>query len=166
MVATTFAADTPLVVTSMVRRVGIHENWFWWSLVISAGLWAFFYARYWRRAGITTDAELLTLRYTGRPATVLRGFKVCYAALLVNGIVMGWVISAMAKFSEAALGLPADLVIPGLIVLAVAYGALAGLWGVVVTDFVQFAVAMIGSVMLAVLCVRHFGGLGELRAAV
>ena len=165
-VATTFAADTPLAITGIVRRSGISGNWFWWSLVMSSMVWTFFYARLWRRAGLVTDAELIALRYHGRPARVLRLFKACYASILINGIVMGWVIRAMAKLCDVAFGWPDEVAVPALILLALSYSALAGLWGVVVTDMVQFIMAMAGSIFLAVVSVRHFGGLAELRAAV
>ena len=88
MVATTFAADTPLAVTGIVRTKGISGNWFWWCLVMSAMVWTFFYARLWRRAGIVTDAEFVEVRYGGAPAKVLRLFKACYSGLLINGIVV------------------------------------------------------------------------------
>lgn len=166
MVATTFAADTPLAITGIVRSKGVSGNWFWWSLVMSAMVWTFFYARLWRRAGLLTDAEFVALRYTGRPARVLRLFKACYASILINGIVMGWVIRGMAKFSTVALGWPDRIAVPALVGLALFYSALSGLWGVVVTDVIQFTIAMVGSVFLAVMTVRHFGGLPELRAAV
>ncbi len=166
MVATTFAADTPLAITGIVRTQGISGNWFWWSLVMSAMVWTFFYARLWRRARLVTDAEFIALRYSGRPARVLRLFKACYAAILINGIVMGWVIRGMAKFCDVALGWPDQVAVPVLVGLALFYSMLAGLWGVVVTDVLQFGIAMLGSIFLAVLAVNHFGGLAEMRAAV
>jgi Na+/proline symporter len=179
MVATTFAADTPLAVTGIVRTKGIAGNWFWWNLVMSSMLWAFFYARLWRRAGVLTDVEFIELRYSGRPAAFLRGLKACYSAILINCIVLGWVILAMTKIGRAVFGLsrtaaislpilgwevPADSAITVLcILLALTYSVLSGMWGVVVTDFIQFAVAMFGSIALAVIAVGHIGGIAAIR---
>jgi Na+/proline symporter len=179
MVATTFAADTPLAVTGIVRTKGIAGNWFWWNLVMSSMLWAFFYARLWRRTGLLTDVEFIELRYSGKPAAFLRGFKAAYSAILVNCIVMGWVILAMTKIGAVALDLsdasivhvpliditvaPTTLLTISLIALALAYSVLSGLWGVVVTDFVQFAMAMFGSITLAVIAVNHIGGIKNIR---
>ena len=182
MVATTFAADTPLAVTGIVRRSGIAGNWFWWNLVLSSMLWAFLYARLWRRTGLLTDVEFIELRYHGKPAAFLRAFKAGYSAILVNCIVMGWVILAMTKIGTVALGLsdvgaftipliggeiaPETLLTISLIVLALIYSTLSGMWGVVVTDFIQFGMAMFGAVALAVIAVKHVGGIGNLATAV
>jgi SSS family solute:Na+ symporter len=179
MVATTFAADTPLAITGIVRTRGIAGNWFWWNLVMSSMLWAFFYARLWRRTGLLTDVEFLELRYSGKPAAFLRGFKAAYSAIFVNCIVMGWVILAMTKISTVALGLtdigmvrlpvvgmelaPDMLITVSLIMLALIYSVLSGMWGVVITDLIQFVMAMFGSIMLAVIAVRHIGGIGKLQ---
>lgn len=180
MVATTFSADTPLAVTGMVRTHGIAGNWFWWNMVMSSMLWTFFYARLWRRTGVLTDVEFLELRYSGKPAAFLRAFKAIYSSVLINSIVMGWVILAMRKISMVALRLnpSEDIYLPiigaavrpdifvtvSLIVLGLIYAVLSGLWGVVLTDFFQFAVAMAGSIMLAVIAVRHLGGLKSMNA--
>jgi len=182
MVATTFAADTPLAITGIVRTKGIAGNWFWWNLVMSSMLWAFFYARLWRRTGLLTDVEFIELRYSGRPAAFLRGMKAAYSAILVNCIVMGWVILAMTKIGSVALDLedvgmitipgtefvvaPTMLLTISLIALALTYSVLSGLWGVVVTDFIQFIMAMVGSITLAVIAVRHIGGVGNIRSMV
>ena len=104
MVATTFAADTPLVVTGLTVKYGIAGNWLWWSFVMSGMLTAVLYARLWRRAGIMTDAEFAELRYAGRPAAFLRGFRACYLALAINSIIIGWVTAAMAKILGLTLG--------------------------------------------------------------
>src|SRR5690554_762684 len=100
MVATTFAADTPLVVTGMVAEYGIAGNWFWWSWAVSHVSMAVVFAALWRRARVLTDAELVEVRYAGRSATLLRGFKAVFFAVLINGIVLGWVIRAMSKISQ------------------------------------------------------------------
>src|SRR5271169_6712382 len=97
MVATTFAADTPLVVTGMVARYGIAGNWLWWNMLFSGMLTVFFYARLWRRAGVLTDVEFAEIRYSGKPATFLRGFRALYLGLPVNLIIMGWVNLAMVE---------------------------------------------------------------------
>ncbi len=181
MVATTFAADTPLAVTGIVRTTGIAGNWFWWNLVMSSMLWAFLYARLWRRTGLLTDVEFIELRYHGKPAAFLRALKAGYSAIFVNCIVMGWVILAMTKIGTIALGLgevgavrlpliglevaPNVLLTVALILLALVYSVLSGLWGVVVTDFIQFAMAMFGSIALAVIAVRHIGGIGAIATA-
>jgi len=180
MVATTFAADTPLAITGIIRTKGIAGNWFWWNLVMSSMLWAFLYARLWRRTNLLTDVEFLELRYSGKPAAFLRGLKALYSSVLINCIVMGWVILAMRKISLVTLGLtgteaialPGGLQVPpetavtiGIILLALIYSVLSGLWGVVVTDFLQFAVAMCGSIALAIVAVRAVGGVANIIPA-
>ncbi len=105
MVATTFAADTPLVVTGMVARYGIAGNWLWWNMAASGMLTVFVYARLWRRAGVMTDVEFAELRYSGRPAAFLRGFRALYLGIPINCIVMGWVNLAMLKILQVTLGL-------------------------------------------------------------
>jgi SSS family solute:Na+ symporter len=168
MVATTFAADTPLAVAGLVARNGIAGNWIWWSAASGSMLTVFFFARLWRRAGIMTDVEFAELRYTGRPAAILRGFRALYLGLLINCVIMGWVNLAMAKILSVTLGW--DELTAVLISLAITgiYSAVSGLWGVVVTDFVQFTFAMIGSCALAwfALQLPEIGGLGGLAAQV
>ncbi|MBI4832091.1 MAG: Na+:solute symporter [Candidatus Lindowbacteria bacterium] len=179
MVATTFAADTPLAITGIVRTKGIAGNWFWWNLVMSSMLWTFFYARLWRRTGVLTDVEFIELRYSGRPAAFLRGLKAFYSAILVNCIVMGWVILAMTKIGSVvfemygtdAVRLPVidaevsldSVVTVASVLTALIYSVLSGMWGVVVTDFLQFAIAMFGSIALAVIAMKHIGGIGNIR---
>ena len=166
MVATTFAADTPLAVTELVAADGIAGNWIWWNAALGSMLTVFFFARLWRRAGIVTDVEFAELRYAGRPAALLRGFRAVYLGLFINCLVIGWVNLAMAKILSVTVGwnrLTAVLV--GLAVTGV-YAAAAGLRGVVVTDFVLFALASVGSVALAVfaLGVPEVGGISGLVA--
>ncbi len=165
MVATTFAADTPLAVTGLTVKYGIAGNWLWWSFVMSGMLTAVLYARLWRRAGVMTDAEFAEIRYSGRAAAFLRGFRACYLALGVNAIIIGWVTSAMAKILGLTLGVGKWQATVGLFVLTGLYSALAGLWGVLVTDFFQFALAMTGCIALAVFALGAVGGLGGLLAA-
>src|SRR5690606_3999942 len=153
MVATTFAADTPLAVTEMVAQHGVAGNWLWWNMVMSGILTVFFYARLWRRAGVMTDVELTELRYAGRPAALLRGFRAAYLAIPINLIVMGWVNLAMSEIVAVTLDVPRVTALLLCFFLAASYSILSGLWGVVVTDFFQFGLAMAGSIILAVFAV-------------
>ena len=159
MVATTFAADTPLAITEMVRAKGIWENWFWWNWLLYGLLAVFLFARLWRRAKVLTENELLEIRYSGKPAAFLRAFKAGYFAIIFNFIVMGWVITGMSSILAVMLGSEQDVMIWILAVIAVIYALLSGFWGVVVTDVVQFVIAVVGSIILAVAAVNHVGGL-------
>lgn len=166
MVATTFAADTPLAVAGLVGTHGIAGNWLWWNMALGSVLTVFLFARLWRRAGILTDVELAELRYSGRPAAVLRGLKAAYLGLFVNCLIIGWVNLAMAKILRVTLGWDRPTaVLVGLAVTGV-YSAVSGLWGVVVTDFFQFLLAMLGTIALAVFALRvpQVGGLAGLKA--
>jgi SSS family solute:Na+ symporter len=167
MVATTFAADTPLAVSGIVARNGIAGNWIWWSAALGSTLAVFFFARLWRRAGIVTDVEFAELRYTGRAAAFLRGFRALYLGLPVNFLIMGWVNLAMAKILLVTLGW--DRLTAVLVSLAVTgiYTSLSGLWGVVVTDFIQFALAMLCTIALAWFALRlpEIGGIDGLKEA-
>ncbi len=163
MVATTFAADTPLAVTGFIRNDGIWYNWFGWHYVLAQILAVFLFSRFWRRAGVLTDNELIELRYSGKPAAALRGFKAGYFAILYNLIVMGWVLLGLGTVAEAVLGVPREIAVPVGAALALSYALLSGFWGVVVTDVVQFALAMFGAITLAVCSVGKVGGLGALR---
>ncbi len=168
MVATTFAADTPLAVTGIVAASGLAGNWLWWNAALGTMLTVFFFARLWRRAGITTDVEFAELRYAGRPAAFLRGFRALYLGLPINCLIIGWVNLALAKVLAVMLGW--DRLTAVLLGLAVTgcYTALAGLRGVVVSDFLLFAVAMIGTWALAyfALAAPGIGGLEELASQV
>lgn len=189
MAATTFAADTPLVVSGMVARYGIAGNWFWWAWAMSYISLAVVFAALWRRSRVLTDAEILEIRYAGRSAALLRGFKGVFFAVLVNGIVLGWVIRAMAKISEPfvswkswlggtvydtlATAWPGWLLLGtidntitvlllfGLITL---YSTLGGIRGVILTDLLQFALALIASIAFAWIAVDAVGGLSGLKA--
>jgi Na+/proline symporter len=164
MVATTFAADTPLAVTGLTVKYGIAGNWLWWSMVMSGMLTAVFYARLWRRAGVMTDAEFAEIRYSGRPAAFLRGFRACYLALAINSIIIGWVTAAMAKILGLTLGVGKWEATVGLFVLTGLYSALSGLWGVLVTDAFQFILAMAGCIALAYFALGAVGGMSGLLA--
>ncbi len=173
MVATTFAADTPLAVTGIVAKDGLAGNWFWWAFALGGMFTVFVYARLWRRAEVMTDVELIELRYSGRAAAFLRGFRSIYVALLINSIIIGWVTGAMVKVLRYTVlaDLPADdstdlWLIVGLLAIVGIYSVLSGMWGVAVTDFIQFFLAMGGCIALAWLAVDHVGGIDALRERV
>jgi solute:Na+ symporter, SSS family len=169
MVATTFAADTPLAVTGLVAANGIAGNWLWWSMVMSGMMTVFFFARLWRRAGVMTDVEFAELRYSGRPAAVLRGFRALYLGIPINCIILGWVNLAMIKILQVSLGIgyiSALEVLAGILLFTAFYTTLAGLWGVLVTDLFQFVLMMSMVILLAVLAVRSVGGMDALVAKV
>ena len=166
MVATTFAADTPLVVTGLVAKNGIAGNWIWWNMLMSGMLTVFFYARLWRRAGVLTDVEFAEIRYGGRPAAFLRGFRALYLGLPINCIIMGWVNLAMVKILMLIFGVTkthALLIVFGIMILTAMISTLSGLWGVLVTDLFQFVLKMGMVIVLACFAVRAVGGMGELK---
>lgn len=163
MVATTFAADTPLAITGIVARQGIAGNWFWWNWMISGIITVFIYAKLWKRADVITDVEFIELRYGGKPASFLRGFRALYFAFPFNCVIMGWVTVGMAKILSVITGADQWIVISILYGLIAIYIAISGLWGVVVTDFVQFILAMLGTIALAWFAVAHVGGLYSLK---
>ncbi len=158
MVATSFSCDTPLYVTKLVREGGIYLNWQWWSFLIGGMLSAFLLSRLWRRAEVMTDVELTELRYSGKGASFLRGFRAFYLAIPINCIAMGWVLLAMAKISAAVLGWEKWEAIVVFSLAAFSYSLLAGFWGVVVTDVAQFILALIGASLLAYFAVDAAGG--------
>jgi len=162
MVATTFAADTPLAITELVRSDGIWRNWYWWCIALGGLLGVFFFSRLWRRARVVTDNELIELRYSGRPAAILRGFKALYFALLYNFIVMGWVINGMSAVASVTLDVGRGWAVWGCALIALIYSTTSGLWGVVVTDFFQFSLALGGAILLAGLALGRFGGFDQL----
>ncbi|TAM87135.1 sodium:proline symporter [bacterium] len=163
MVATTFAADTPLVVTGLVWKNGIAGNWLWWNMVMSGMLTVFFFAALWRRAGVMTDVELVEVRYAGAGAKFLRGFRAAYLGLAFNTIVMGWVNLAMAKILLVTLHATKLEAVFACLLLTGIYVSVGGLWGVLVTDMLQFVVKMTMAIVLAVAAVSAVGGLGALR---
>ena len=169
MVATTFAADTPLVVTGMVARYGIAGNWLWWNMAASGMLTVFVYARLWRRAGVMTDVEFAEVRYAGKPAAFLRGFRALYLGIPINCIVIGWVNLAMMKILQITLGLnqsQALVALVALLLFTAFYTTISGLWGVLVTDLFQFVLKMGMVVALAFFAVRAVGGLAALKMKV
>jgi Na+/proline symporter len=191
MVATTFAADTPLLVTGLVAKNGISGNWLWWSQCLSGMMTVFFFARYWRRSEILTDVEFVELRYGGKPAAFLRGFRALYLGALMNCLILGWVIKAMISITTVLLG---DAIAQGR-VLEVAVGGhvlmhytlgtpahtallicvlvlvpftgiytfIGGLWGVLVTDLFQFILKMTMIIVLAWVAVAKIGGMTLLK---
>jgi Na+/proline symporter len=186
MVATTFAADTPLAVTGIVAKDGISGNWFWWSLALSHLMVVFVLARLWRRTNVITDAEFIELRYDGKSAAALRAFKAFFFAVVTNCITMGWVIRAMGKiihsfirWEDISPGLYAwmdgwwpkgsavsdpgeglSILIMALVTLF--YASMGGLASVIITDLVQFMLAMGGAIVFAWCAVDHVGGLDNL----
>ncbi len=156
MVATTFAADTPLAVTELVAKQGIAGNWLWWNAVIGGMLTAIFFSRLWQRANVLTEVELISIRYSGKPARYLRYFKAVYLGVFMNVLVIGWVNLALASLLEAFFDLTQFQVyalVFGFMVLASIYTALSGLKGVVYTDAIQFVIAIIGCIILAVMVI-------------
>jgi SSS family solute:Na+ symporter len=177
MVATTFAADTPLVVTGLVSSHGVAGNWLWWNMLMSGMLTVFFFARLWRRANVMTDVEFAEIRYGGKPAAALRVFRSLYLAIPINLIILGWVTRAMIKILTISLGLRdvqfAGITISGQVVavgicfiITVAYSVAAGMWAVLWTDLVQFVIKMTAVIVLAVYAVRAVGGMDLLKAKV
>ncbi|MGH9657246.1 MAG: sodium:solute symporter family protein, partial [Bryobacteraceae bacterium] len=167
MVATTFAADTPLAVTGMVARHGIAGNWLWWNFVASGMMTVFLYARLWRRSGVMTDVEFAEIRYAGRPAAFLRGFRALYLGVPINCIILGWVNLAMVKILILILGVSkaeALGIVLGMIAVTSFISALSGLWGVLVTDLFQFAIKMGMVIVLGVVAVDAVGGIDSMKA--
>ena len=166
MVATTFSTDTPNLVTNIVRTSGVAGNWLWWAFLLTGMATVFFYARLWRRSGVLTDLEFYEIRYAGRPATFVRGFRALYLGLFFNCVIMATVNLAAAKIANVLLGWPMSQTLLICAGLNVAFAATSGLWGVLVTDFIQFGIAMTGSVAAAVYAVRQpqVGGLAALFA--
>ncbi len=182
MVATTFAADTPLAITELVAQNGIAGNWLWWNMLFGGMLTVFFFARLWRRADIMTDCEFVDIRYSGKVANFLRGFRSVYIGIFMNVIVMAWVNLAMVKilkvmFPELTvfgvtgitiLGLKFSsqlIVVAGIMVFIAIYSSLSGMWGISFTDTFQFVVAMTGCIVLAVYAVHNadVGGIAGLK---
>lgn len=163
MVATTFSADTPLAVTGEVAKHGISGNWLWWNAAIAGMLGVAVFARLWRRAGTLTDLEFIELRYSGKAATVLRGFRAVYEGIFLNAIILGWVLLAITKITSVffPIGKVETIVVSSLMVLV--YAVTSGYWGAVVTDLFQFVVAIFGAIYVGVVGVREAGGIAAIR---
>lgn len=184
MVATTFAADTPLAITGITAKDGISGNWFWWSWVLSYLTIAILFASRWRKSKVLTDVELIEMRYSGKPAAYLRAFKAVFLGVLMNSIILGWVFSAMSSITRPFLmeftgssfagsvswwpgwlmfETPAhSVIIVSLFAIVVFYSSLGGLRGVILTDLIQFGIAIAGSFAMAWFTVSHFGGIGPM----
>jgi len=146
MVATTFSADTPNLVTNIVRENGVVGNWAWWAFLLTGMLTVFVYARLWRRADLMTDLGFYELRYSGKEASFLRGFRAIYLGVFFNIIIMATVCLAAIKIGSAMLGLSATFTVVAISLITVIYSSLGGLRGILLTDFIQFVLAMIGSI--------------------
>jgi SSS family solute:Na+ symporter len=164
MVATTFAADTPLAISGLVVTQGIWGNWFYWAQVPQFILGVYFFSRLWRRAKILTDNELIDIRYSGKAAKVLRGFRAIYFAVPYNAITIGFVILALTNIIEMTFNVPKLWGIIVSILITVGYTAISGLWGVMATSFFQFFLAIGMMVYLAVIAVDAVGGFGSMLA--
>lgn len=170
MLATSFASDTPLHVTRMIREHGLSGAWFYWGGIFYGVAVAFFFARFWRRTGVVTDPEMIELRYSGRPAAVLRVSVALFRGVMLEIITLSWVILGMTKMIAVLVDLPETFFVAGLelrsdiaivivlMAIALSYSVTSGLWGVVVTDLVEFGVAMIGAIVLAAIAVNRVGG--------
>jgi len=169
MVATTFAADTPLAVNEIVYKNGISGNWLWWCSLMGGMLTTFFFARLWRRSGVMTEVEFIELRYSGKPAAVLRGFRAVYLGGFMNTIILAWVNLAMVTVLMVYFRMDkmeALLYVGGCMLLTSVYSSISGLWGVAITDMVQFIIAMTGCIVLAVIVVNspEVGGIEGMKA--
>ena len=164
MVATTFSTDTPNLVTGLVRQKGVSGNWVWWAFLLTGMLTVFVYAKLWHRSGVLTDIEFYEIRYSGKAAAFLRGFRALYLGLVFNVLVMGAVSLAAVKFGEIVLGIPGWMTLTIACSITLAYSTLGGLKAVIITDFVQFTLAMIGSIwgMVYILGLPRIGGLTNL----
>ncbi|HEY9448916.1 MAG TPA: sodium:solute symporter family protein [Gemmatimonadaceae bacterium] len=161
MVATTFSADTPNLVTNLVRENGVANNWAWWAFLFTGMATVFFYARLWRRSRVLTDLEFYEIRYSGKPASFVRGFRALYLGLFFNLVIMASVNLAAVKIANVMLGWPMGKTLAICTVICIAFAATSGLWGVLVTDFIQFGIAMSGSFAAAYFALKQpqVGGL-------
>lgn len=149
MVATTFSTDTPNLVTNLVREHGVANNWVWWAFLLTGMSTVFFYARMWRRSGVLTDLEFYEIRYSGKPAAMVRAFRAVYLGLFFNIVIMSTVNLAAAKIANVLLGWPMWQTLGACAIINVAFASIAGLWGVLITDVFQFVIAMTASVAAA-----------------
>ncbi len=166
MVATTFAADTPLAVTGLVYANGVAGNWLWWSFLPSGMMTVFLFARLWRRSGLITDVQFAEMRYSGKPAAFLRGFRAVYLGLLMNCLILGWVTKAMVNIISTSLGV-SDAKALGICVFFLMpftgiYVSLGGLWGVLWTDLFQFVLKMAIVIGVAWYGVHAAGGMQQM----
>src|SRR5512136_2408587 len=162
MVATTFSSDTPNLVTDIVRRQGVAGNWCWWAFTLTGVATVFFYAQLWRRSGVMTDLEFYELRYSGKAAGVVRGFRSVYLGFFFNRIIMATVNLAACKIANVLFGMPRWQTLLFIFVLNVAFAAVSGLWGVLVIDMIQFFIKMTAVIAAAYFAVKYVGGLGAM----
>lgn len=164
MVATTFSTDTPNLVTNIVRNNGVAGNWVWWAFLLTGMMTVFFYARLWRRSGVLTDLEFYELRYSGKPASFVRGFRAIYLGLFFNCVIMASVNLAAAKIANVILGWPMTRTLIICSIINIVFAATAGLWGVLVVDLIQFGIAMTGAFAAAIFALKQpeIGGLSGL----
>ena len=168
MVATTFSTDTPNLVTNLVRERGVSENWVWWSFLLTGMMTVFFYARLWRRSGVLTDLEFYEIRYSGKAAKALRGFRAVYLGLFFNCVIMATVNLAAAKIGNIVLGWPMERTLLVCGAMTIFFASVSGLWGVLVTDSLQFMITMSGTFFVAYFALKQpeVGGLSGLFAKV
>lgn len=159
MVATTFSSDTPNLVTDIVRQRGVAGNWVWWAFVLTGVATVFFYARMWRRSEVMTDLEFYEIRYSGKAAGVVRGFRSVYLGLFFNCVIMASVNLAACKIANVLFGLPRWQTLLAVGLLNVIFAAHSGLWGVLVIDMIQFFIKMTAVIAAAYFAVQHIGGL-------
>ncbi len=169
MVATTFAADTPLLITELVANYGISGNWIWWNGLIGGMLTVFFFARLWHKADILTDVELTEIRYSGKEARFLRGFRALYLGIFLNAVIIAWVNVALGAILTVFFDIPPKetlYYVAGAMLVVAAYSSLSGLLGVAFTDFFQFWIAMGGTIVLAFVVLQspEVGGISGLQA--
>jgi Na+/proline symporter len=164
MVATTFSTDTPNLVTNMVRENGVADNWLWWSFLLTGMLTVFFYARLWRRSRVLTDLEFYEIRYAGKAASFVRGFRAVYLGLFFNCFIMATVNLAAAKIANIVLGWPTGRTLLLCSVITIFFASVSGLWGVLVTDSIQFGITMTGTIAVAYFALHQpeVGGLSGL----
>ncbi|SHG30159.1 sodium:solute symporter family protein [Flagellimonas flava] len=160
--ATWFATDAPLAVTALVRSKGIYGNWLWWYLGAGIIMMVFFYAKYWRRSEILTDAEMIELRYSGKSASLLRGFTAAFFGIFKNCFTMGWIMLAMLKFSNIMLGWSAEFALGITLAFALLHTLSSGIKGVVVLDMLHFSAGTLGTIILAIFVMVQVGGPTEL----
>ena len=163
MVATTLSIDTPIVIISWIRDPGIWKNWFWWSFLFTHCLVIFFFSRYWRRAEVITDNQIIEMRYSGKPAEYLRLFKASYFSLFFNLIISAWIISAFLKIFNVVLGYDSTIFLIITTSVALLYTASSGLKGIVVNDFIQYFIAFAGSFILVFFLINsdEIGGISN-----
>ena len=165
LVATTFSTDTPNLVTNLVRDGGVSQNWVWWAFLLTGMATVFFYARLWRRSGVLTDLEFYELRYAGRAASFVRGFRALYLGLFFNCWIIASVNLALVKIAGVLFGWPRWETLAICVAVPMIFAATAGLWGVMVTDMIQFCITMTSAFAAAYFAI-HAPGVGGLHGLI